>query len=191
MFPFKPLLLVLVFGLSQCTPDKSNSDKSSKSQAIVHSEVEETLTAFHAAAAKSDLEAYFDFFSEDAVFLGTDATEYWDKSSFYAYAQAPFAAGRGWKFRALQRHIYLSEEASLAWFDELLDAPYAKIARGSGVLLKTDTGWKIKQYVLSMTVPNALSDSIVTIKAATEQLLIDSMKSMAPATISNTAPKQN
>ncbi|MDP2187759.1 MAG: nuclear transport factor 2 family protein [Sphingobacteriaceae bacterium] len=138
--------------------------------------VVQTLTDFHAAAARSDLEGYFSFFTEDAVFIGTDATEHWNKASFYAYAQAPFAAGRGWHFKALERHIYLSKQGDLAWFDELLDAPYAKIARGSGVLAKTEAGWKIKQYVLSMTVPNALSDSIVAIKSPFEQLLIDSLR---------------
>lgn len=134
----------------------------------------QTLTDFHAAAGRSDLEGYFSFFTEDAVFIGTDATEYWNKTSFYAYAEAPFAAGRGWNFKALDRHIYLSPQGNMAWFDELLDAPFAKIARGSGVLAKTEAGWKIKQYILSMTVPNALSDSIVAIKAPAEQLLIDS-----------------
>lgn len=139
--------------------------------------VAETLIKFHAAAGRSDLEDYFSFFTQDAVFIGTDATERWNKASFYAYAQAPFAAGRGWNFTALDRHIYLSKQGDFAWFDELLDAPYAKIARGSGVLVKTDAGWKINQYVLSMTIPNALSDSIVRYKSPIEQLLLDKLKS--------------
>jgi hypothetical protein len=40
-----------------------------------------------------------------------------------------------------------------AWFDELLNTQM-KICRGSGVLVKIGQEWKIKQYVLSMTIPN-------------------------------------
>jgi ketosteroid isomerase-like protein len=166
---------LLLFSCENASEPAANSSKVNS----LHSDsllIAQTLMDFHAAAGRSDLEGYFSFFTEDAVFIGTDATEHWTKASFYAYAQAPFAAGRGWNFKALDRHIYLSPTGDLAWFDELLDAPYAKIARGSGVLAKTEAGWKIKQYVLSMTVPNALSDSIVAIKATLEQQLIDSLK---------------
>jgi hypothetical protein len=138
--------------------------------------VTQTLNHFHAAAARSDFEGYFNFFTEDAIFIGTDATERWDKAGFQAYARAPFAAGRGWNYVAVDRHIYLSANQEQAWFDELLDAPYAKIARGSGVLVKTTAGWKIQQYVLSMTIPNALSDSVVQFKSAIEQALLDSLE---------------
>lgn len=138
--------------------------------------VTRALNDFHAAAGRSDFEGYFHFFTEDAVFIGTDATERWNKASFQAYAKAPFAAGRGWNYVAVDRHLYLSINNDLAWFDELLDAPYAKIARGSGVLVKTTAGWKIQQYVLSMTIPNALSDSVVYIKSAIEQALLDSLE---------------
>jgi hypothetical protein len=140
------------------------------------SAVSQTLNHFHAAAGRSDFEGYFNFFTEDAIFIGTDATERWEKAGFQAYARAPFAAGRGWNYVAVDRHIYLSANREQAWFDELLDAPYAKIARGSGVLVKTTAGWKIQQYVLSMTIPNALSDSVVQFKSAIEQALLDSLE---------------
>jgi len=47
-----------------------------------------------------------------------------------------------------------------------------KICRGSGVLVNTDQGWKIKQYVLSMTVPNDDVEAVVKIKTPAEDLLI-------------------
>lgn len=175
--PFlKRSLLLLVLGFSHCTPEKTGSLRSAEMHSQDSLEVVETLNAFHAAAAKSDLTAYFSFFSEDAVFIGTDATEYWNKKAFLAYAEKPFASGKGWAFKAVQRNVYLDATGTTAWFDELLDAPYAKIARGSGVLSKTGTGWKVRQYVLSMTIPNALSDSIVTIKSPLEQVLLDSLQ---------------
>jgi hypothetical protein len=54
-------------------------------------------------------------------------------------------------FTVLERHIILINQRK--WFDELLNTQM-KICRGSGVLVKIDGKWKIKHYVLSMTIPN-------------------------------------
>jgi hypothetical protein len=59
----------------------------------------------------------------------------------------------GLNFTVLERHIYFDQSKKIAWFDELLNTQM-KICRGSGVLVKIDGKWKIKHYVLSMTIPN-------------------------------------
>jgi SnoaL-like domain len=51
-----------------------------------------------------------------------------------------------------------------------------KICRGSGVLVKLNNDWKIKQYVLSMTIPNEQVDTIVSLKSALETPLIEQLK---------------
>jgi hypothetical protein len=51
-----------------------------------------------------------------------------------------------------------------------------KLCRGSGVLVKTNNVWKIKHYVLSMTIPNENSDEVVKIKSALENPLITKLK---------------
>ena len=48
-----------------------------------------------------------------------------------------------------------------------------KICRGSGVLVKKDGKWLIKQYVLSMTIPNENVDEVVKIKTPIENNLIN------------------
>ena len=40
-------------------------------------DVDQVLTAFHAAAAAADGELYFSLFADDAIFIGTDAAERW------------------------------------------------------------------------------------------------------------------
>ena len=50
--------------------------------------------------AASDEERYFAHFADDAVFMGTDATERWDKAAFRAYAHPHFAKGKGLEVRA-------------------------------------------------------------------------------------------
>ena len=138
--------------------------------------VDKFLNEWHKAAATANFNNYFEAFTEDAVFIGTDATENWNKTAFQAYAKPHFSKGKAWNFTALERNIYFSDDKKMIWFDELLDTQM-KICRGSGILIKTDNGWKIKHYVLSMTIPNENSDAVIRIKAAKEDPLINQIKS--------------
>ena len=71
----------------------------------------------------------------------------------------------------MERHIYFDESGKIAWFDELLNTQM-KICRGSGVLVKIGKDWKIKHYVLSMTIPNEKTDQVIKIIAPIEDVLI-------------------
>jgi len=116
--------------------------------------VARVLDDFHAAAAAADEERYFAHLAEDAVFLGTDATERWDKSAFRAYAHPYFERGKAWSFRSTRRAIQLAPTGTTAWFDEDLATPNLGPARGSGVLELRGGVWLITQYNLALTVPN-------------------------------------
>lgn len=118
------------------------------------------LDDWHAAAAAADEARYFGHFAPDAVFLGTDAAERWTVREFRRYAHPYFAKGRAWSFKAVERHLYLSPDRSVAWFDERLDTPNLGPARGSGVLLRAGRAWKIAHYDLSVPIPNALMKEI-------------------------------
>ena len=113
--------------------------------------------------------------SDDAIYIGTDATENWNKKAFEAFAKPYFDKGKAWSFTALERHIYFSQDGKTAWFDELLNTQM-KICRGSGVLVKVKNTWKIKHYVLSMTIPNDNTNEVVKTKAPIEDALIDTLK---------------
>lgn len=143
------------------------------------------LDSFNAAAARADYNAYFNFYADGAIFTGTDATERWDKNEFMKWAKPYFDRGRAWSFKALQRHIYFAKSGDIAWFDELLNTQM-KICRGSGVLVKQGNEWKIKQYILSATVPNELMNSLIKMKAAKEDSIINTL---SPSTSSES--KQN
>jgi len=146
-----------------------------QAQNNIEAQIAATLDGWHKAAAEANCKNYFDTMTEDAVFIGTDATENWTKSAFQAYAKPYFDKGKAWSFSCLQRHIYFNENKSLAWFDELLDTRM-KICRGSGVLVLVNGKWKIKQYVLSMTIPNDKTDEVVTLKSPIEESLIIDLK---------------
>lgn len=138
-------------------------------------EVDQTLNLWHQAAAQANFKTFFELMTEDAVFIGTDATENWSKPEFEVYAKPYFDKGKAWKFTSLERTIFISTDENTAWFDELLDTSY-KICRGSGVLIKTEKGWKITQYVLSHTIPNELAKEVVALKDSTENALILQLK---------------
>jgi ketosteroid isomerase-like protein len=123
--------------------------------------VSTVLDTFHTAAARADEEAYFALLAPNAVFLGTDATERWDKAAFRAFAHPYFAKGQGWTFTARDRHIDVSRDGHVAWFDELLDSASYGECRGTGVLEKGEGGWKIVQYHLTIPMPNDLAKEFV------------------------------
>lgn len=140
-----------------------------------HQQVTTVLDAWHEAAAKAEFDNYFQYLADDAIFIGTDATENWNKKDFMAYAKPHFDKGKAWKFKAMERHIFFDPTGKTAWFDELLNTQM-KICRGSGVLTKQGNSWKIQHYVLSMTIPNSKSDTVITIKSPVEDLIISQFK---------------
>ncbi|NKB33565.1 MAG: protein with SnoaL 3 domain, NTF 2 superfamily [Pseudomonadales bacterium] len=114
------------------------------------------LDSYHDAASQGDWDRYFDLMSEDGVFLGTDAAERWPKEVFREYA-----AGRsGWTYHPTDRHVNLTPDGNSAWFDEILDSESYGTSRGTGVLIKTNDGWKISQYHLTFPIPNELSQQM-------------------------------
>ena len=133
------------------------------------------LDNWHKAAAEANYANYFNALTDDSVFIGTDATENWNKTAFEAFAKPYFNKGKAWDFKPVERHIYLSKDQKTAWFDELLDT-WMKVCRGSGVLVKVGNEWKIQHYVLSMTVPNDVTDAVVKIKAPIEDAYIQKTK---------------
>ncbi|MGG9962191.1 nuclear transport factor 2 family protein [Ferruginibacter sp. SUN106] len=158
---------VMTLFFAACSNSVSNTTNDEK-------QITAMLDSFNVAAAKADFNKYFSYYTDDAIFTGTDATERWDKKAFMAWAKPIFDKGHAWNFTALERHIYFDKTGSLAWFDELLNTQM-KICRGSGVLVKLDEGWKIQQYVLSTTVPNSQLDSVIKIKAHEEDSIINKL----------------
>jgi len=137
----------------QSTPELNKAETKEKLNTI--------LDDWHEAAADADFERYFRYMESASIFMGTDATEYWSKTEFKEFAKPYFDRGKAWNFTPVERHIYLSENHQTAWFDEELDTPNLGPARGSGVLVKLDTTWKITHYNLSIPIPNAIVDGVV------------------------------
>ena len=121
--------------------------------------VTHVLDDFHKAASDADEARYFGHMAADAVFIGTDATERWNRAAFRDYAHPHFAAGKGWTYVPRDRHIQI--HGDVAWFDELLDNAKYGECRGTGVLRKEGGTWKIVQYSLSIPIPNAVAGDVM------------------------------
>lgn len=162
-------LFISIYCFSSCTP--AAKKEPAIDTAIEKKQIAAMLDSFNNAAAKADYKTYFDFYADSAIFTGTDATERWDKKSFMEWAKPIFDKGHAWNFTAINRNIYFDATGKLAWFDELLNTQM-KICRGSGVLVKEGNSWKVKQYILSATIPNELMDSVTSLKAHAEDSVI-------------------
>lgn len=140
---------------SDCITDEEYATKS----------VDKLLTDWHQAATDADAKTYFGLMTNDSYFIGTDETERWNKEEFQAFAQKAFEKAPAWDFKKIERNIEMDEDKHTVWFDEKLDT-WMGICRGSGVAKLTEDGWKIKHYVLSVTVPN---EKIEEFKAITKK----------------------
>jgi hypothetical protein len=146
------------------TADNTNSKK----------QIDSMLDSFNIAAANAEYKSYFNYFTSDATFNGTDATENWDKKAFMVWAKPFFDKKTTWNFKSIDRHIYFGKNTDIAWFEELLNTQM-KICRGSGVVVKINNEWKVQQYVLSTTIPNSQLDTIIKLKSAAEDSIINQL----------------
>jgi ketosteroid isomerase-like protein len=150
------LFIISVVLLSSCATQK----------AVNILDVEQSIDAWHQAAAKAHFENYFDLMTDDGIFIGTDATENWQLAEFKAFSKPYFDKGKAWSFTSLERHVYAQN--GIVYFDELLDTQMG-ICRGSGVMKMQDGTWKIAHYVLSIAVPNDNVSSLTQMKKEWDQ----------------------
>ena len=159
-----PLLAVCAILLAACAAPTEDAPAAAPpvDTAAETEAVDQVLSDLHRLAAEADFDAYFRLFTEDAVFMGTDATERWSIPDFQGYAiPADGSPPRGWEYAMTERHIYLDADGNTAWFDERLDNANYGETRGTGALIKTGEGWKITQYNLTIPVPNELARELV------------------------------
>lgn len=121
--------------------------------------VSQTLDAFHGAAAAASFDAYFATMTDDAVFLGTDASERWDLERFMAYCRPYFERGQGWTYLARERFVRVSGD--MAWVDEVLENEKYGKCRGTALLVRSPEGiepaWRVSRYALAFLIPNEVA----------------------------------
>ncbi|MFK8013340.1 MAG: nuclear transport factor 2 family protein [Marinicellaceae bacterium] len=133
---------------------------SSKNSDLKLHTINATLDTLHLAASKADSKTYFDLFTDNAYFIGTDVSEYWNINDFKVFAKPYFDKGQGWTYVTRSRQVELNESENVAWFHEILDNQSYGTTRGTGVLILVNNQWKISQYHLTIPIPNEMAKEI-------------------------------
>jgi hypothetical protein len=118
------------------------------------------LDDFHIAASQADFKRYFSHWTEQSVFLGTDASERWVGEEFRAFARPHFESGKGWTYSPRDRRFHAATQ-DVVYFDELLEHEKLGTCRGSGIMQRVGGAWKILQYNLSIPIPNEKAADVV------------------------------
>ena len=119
----------------------------------VPSNLNKIMDDWHKAAATANGDAFFGAMTEDGIYLGTDPSERWLRDELRHWAKKAFERDVAWAFTPKDRQWYFNDNNDVAWFEELLET-WMGTCRGSGVLVKTPDGWKIKHYNLAVTIAN-------------------------------------
>lgn len=170
------LLSMLLTGIFLIPGLQAQVQQTEQNMISAKKKINNNLDKWHKAAAEASFKDYFGLMTDDAVFIGTDATENWQLEEFKKFARPYFESGKAWSFEAIERNIYLSENRRTAWFDELLDT-HMGICRGSGVAVKENGKWKVQHYVLSIAIPNENVDEITQLKKEFDSKLISRLRS--------------
>ena len=144
------LIALLIVLFASCNPEVNKKEK----------DLHNIIDSWHLAASDANPEVFFGLMDTNFIYLGTDATERWNKTEFYKFAKPYFDRGKAWDFKPYQRNIVFSSDQETAWFDELLDT-WMGTCRGSGVIVYLDKEWKIAHYHLSVTIDNDLMDGFL------------------------------
>lgn len=163
----KVIFLAVFFLMLSCKKE----EKIIVNKDAIIKEVNKVVDKWHKDVAEVKFDAYFNAMTDDAIFIGTDASENWIKQDFITFAKPHFDKGKTWNFKPLERNVYVSNDGNTVWFDELLDT-WMRVCRGSGVLIKKDNNWKIKHYVLSATIPNDSMKKVAKLKAKSDSIFI-------------------
>ncbi|MEN8704044.1 MAG: nuclear transport factor 2 family protein [Polaribacter sp.] len=163
--------LVILFACN--TNDKKQSSKLNFTKEI--QVVNSFMDDWHLAATEANYENYFSKLDTTSIFIGTDAGENWTKQEFEGFSKPYFDNGKAWDFKRLERNIYFSKNASIAWFDELLNT-WMGTCRGSGVLERNENGWILKHYVLSVAIPNDAVKDVISVKKEQDDIFLQKFK---------------
>jgi hypothetical protein len=146
-------LLMVLSCASQKTATQSQTDEKA---------IHQFIDQWHMAATKADAKVFFGSMADQSIYIGTDAGERWTKVEFESFARPYFERGKAWDFKPYDRDLHVTNSGKVAWFSELLTT-WMGVCRGSGVMEMSPEGWKIKQYHLSVTVPNEIIKNFISL----------------------------
>ena len=119
------------------------------------------LAEHQRAMASADAKAFFANFADDAIIMGTDATERFDFDEFRAWSAPMFTRGPRPVATLIEENITVADDGTLAWFHERIRRAGLGELRLSGVLRKAEGRWQIVQLNHAFPVPNEIVGTLI------------------------------
>lgn len=160
------ILILFITGLLSC------SERQSPNNAISAEEANALLDNWHKAAATANAELFFGSMTQDAIYLGTDPAERWQRDELRQWSKKFFDRDKAWDFKPLNRELYFSADKETLWFEETLDT-WMGTCRGSGVVIQEDEGLKIAHYNLAVLIENEKIQDFISLRE--QELTTDSI----------------
>jgi len=156
---------------------------------VLARQVNAFVDGWHDDAAHARMR-YFDKMAPDGIYIGTDRSELWQRDAFREWGRKYFEGKQAaWVFHATRRNVYAAPDGALIWFDELLDTENMGHCMASGVIRRTQSGFEIVHYQLSLAVPNEVAKGVTDlVKAAEAAAQPAPATPQAPAAASTSAP---
>ncbi|WP_317127575.1 nuclear transport factor 2 family protein [Chryseobacterium sp. CH1] len=101
-------LILLLFGFTVASAQSNKTFEKEKS------EISTMLDAFNVAAAKADYTGYFNFFADESTFIGTDATEIWNKKEFMVWAKPHFDKKKNLEFYSTKKKYLFQQRRKVS-----------------------------------------------------------------------------
>jgi len=115
------------------------------------------LDALHRAGEASDHAAFLELMTEDGSVLGLGSDSRWNAPALTDKLTTYFSGGGTWPQPTSSRQITISTQGEMAWFSESLRGTRGNTGVGSGVLVRTASGWLVAQYHISYSaMPGAM-----------------------------------
>jgi len=158
MSKIKTLIFTLIIMVSYTSCKTIDTNKFTTKE-----DINTIVSDWHDNAKNANFNDYFNRISNAGFYIGTDQTEIWTKQEFQTFSKPYFDKKNTWDFKTIKRNVFLSKDKNTAWFNELLDT-WMGTCRGSGILELENGVWRIKQYVLSVTIPNTKIKKVILLK---------------------------
>jgi ketosteroid isomerase-like protein len=134
-------------------------------RALADATPDAALDALHKAGADANAAAFEALLSEDVVFLGVGGAGRLEGQAARAYFSELMAQGNAWVYSSSLRETRVSDDGSVAWFDETLEHGQLGLGRATGVLVRSGEGWKVAQYNLTVPVSSGATPAAVGVSS--------------------------
>ncbi|WP_298766694.1 nuclear transport factor 2 family protein [uncultured Polaribacter sp.] len=167
--------MLLVFVMSFFFYGCGAISKKTINKSSIKADVNTFMINWHKAASEANYKNYFKALDSSSIYIGTAAEETWTKKDFAKFSKPYFDKGKAWNFKTLDRNIFIANSGEFVWFNERLRT-WMGTCRGSGVLEKINNNWVIKQYVLSVLIPNNDIQKVIKAKQKNDAIFLKQFK---------------